>query len=152
MLVRLETLTPWNGEPLSGLRHPANIEALWSADELAAIGLAKPKPFSVPDGKVAVGPVTYVLVNGSVEESREVEDAPNPVPQVITKLQLRNALVSLDLWATLRAALDADLEAQEVFDLASDVNRGHPLVAAFAQSLGKTNAEIDGIFRMAAGL
>jgi len=38
----------WNGEPIEGLRHPLNIETIWSAPELAAIGLTRPDPLDPP--------------------------------------------------------------------------------------------------------
>lgn len=35
----IQTSQSWAGEPIDGVRHPPNIEQLWSAQELAAIGL-----------------------------------------------------------------------------------------------------------------
>lgn len=39
MLCDIETGEIWSGEVIDSLRHPLNIETLWSAPELAAIGL-----------------------------------------------------------------------------------------------------------------
>jgi hypothetical protein len=55
MLIRTDTLQPWRGETLKGVRHPPNIEALWNAQALAAIGVVK----AIPEGFRAVGPASY---------------------------------------------------------------------------------------------
>lgn len=39
MLIHTSDGTEWRGAPINGLRHPLNIEQLWSTEELAAIGL-----------------------------------------------------------------------------------------------------------------
>lgn len=42
--------SPWNGEPIGGIKHPPSIETLWSDQDLAAIGLEKtPIPTPEPD-------------------------------------------------------------------------------------------------------
>jgi hypothetical protein len=47
----------WRGEPIGDVRHPANIEQLWAAGDLAAIGLRKrveaPPVISLDDAKAA---------------------------------------------------------------------------------------------------
>lgn len=41
--------SPWNGEPINGIKYPLIIESLWSDVELAAIGLQKtPVPVEPP--------------------------------------------------------------------------------------------------------
>jgi hypothetical protein len=74
---------------------------------------------------------------------------PVPVPQAVTKLQLFTALTKMGLWSTFWTALNANPEAKFVWDLATDVNRSHELVSAFQQALGKTDQQIDAIFRLA---
>jgi hypothetical protein len=59
MLIRVDTLQPWAGEALHGISYPVSIEQLWTAAELAAIGLVVVKPFIVPDGFMISGPATY---------------------------------------------------------------------------------------------
>ena len=39
MLLFAENDEPWTGQAIDGVRHPLNIEQLWSTEELAAIGL-----------------------------------------------------------------------------------------------------------------
>lgn len=59
MLIRQDTLVPWKGEALNGIKHPKNIEALWSIEDLAAVGLVKAIRFVVPDGYHTTGVATY---------------------------------------------------------------------------------------------
>lgn len=47
MLVHIANDQPWTGEKINGISHPRNIEQLWSAEDLASVGLKKfikPKP------------------------------------------------------------------------------------------------------------
>lgn len=82
MLVRTDTLKPWHGERLhddGGTLYPLNIEQLWSADELLAIGLVPADPFAVPDGKVTTGAPVYALAkDGSVTTTYELADEAGP--------------------------------------------------------------------------
>lgn len=55
---------PWNGEridqdgePCACIRHPPNIEALWTEEELAAIGLTKEDPNPKEEPVEEQGPV-----------------------------------------------------------------------------------------------
>lgn len=73
---------------------------------------------------------------------------PEPVPESITKLQLKYAL-GAD-WPTVKAAIAANPDLQEDWDLTSEVHRDSPLVNGTAQALGYTPQQIDDIFRAAA--
>ncbi len=53
---------------------------LWTDAELAAFSLARAVPFTVPEGKVAVGEARYVEKRGKVYEQFDIEDAPPPPP------------------------------------------------------------------------
>lgn len=75
MLVRLDTLQLWRGEALGGLRHPLNIEDLWSVDQLAAVGLVKRIPFTLPNGQQTVGAPTY---DATGQETYATEPIPPP--------------------------------------------------------------------------
>lgn len=49
-----EGIVPWAGEAIGDIRYPLNIETLFSADQLAALGLySVPNPV-VPDGQRAI--------------------------------------------------------------------------------------------------
>ena len=80
MLVRTDTLQPWTGEPLDNVRHPKTIADLWSDEELATIGLARPALFKAPKGKTRRGKPRYVRKGGKVHEAYDTEDEPSPPP------------------------------------------------------------------------
>jgi hypothetical protein len=107
MLVMIETLQPWRGEPLKktisakemavfdpkrlvkgqkqyevSVRHPLNIELLWSDEELAAIGLAKAIPFKVEDDtkRIVGGTMRYEMKGNKMYEVFDLEDKPAPAP------------------------------------------------------------------------
>ena len=72
---------------------------------------------------------------------------PEPVPESITKLQLKYAL-GAD-WPTVKAAIAADPGLQEDWDLAIEIHRNSPLVIGTAQTVGYTSQQMDDIFRAA---
>lgn len=72
-----------------------------------------------------------------------------PVPQAVTKLQLKKAMTSLGLWDTFWVALNSDADAKLEWDLASDINRNYDKVLTFQQALNKTDEELDNLFRLA---
>lgn len=70
----------WNGELISDIRYPRNIEVLWSDAELAEIGLFHPLPADpAPPGKIAVGE-TVQIVGDNVKVVLTLEDEPPPPP------------------------------------------------------------------------
>ncbi len=80
MLIRTDTLKPWQGERLAGILYPLTIEKLWSDPELAAIGLVKRKRFVVPDGqRIVAGASPTYAIDGS--ETYPVEDIPPPTAE-----------------------------------------------------------------------
>jgi hypothetical protein len=98
MLVRLATLRPWAGERIDDVAHPLDIETLWSVAELAAIGLAAPRPFPTPPGKRIKGEPRYILdADRTVSTLYDIEDIP---PLTI--------IFKADIW---RRATEAEAEA-----------------------------------------
>lgn len=73
-----DTFTRRNGEPIGGVAHPRNIEQLWSAQELAAIGLYQPVVADpVPDGKRIVS-TSVQRAGRAVKFVHVLEDIPPP--------------------------------------------------------------------------
>lgn len=68
------TCKPWRGERLKGIAYPANIEALWTDEELKAIGLFRVQRFAVPAGKKVAGPASYAVVGDVAIEAYAVVD------------------------------------------------------------------------------
>lgn len=68
---------PWDGSPINDIKYPLNIETLWNAQELAAIGLYLPVVPAIPEGTIVVGE-SVTRVNGVVTYIYALEDAPPP--------------------------------------------------------------------------
>lgn len=173
MLVRLDNLQAWRGEPVNGVRHPLNIEQMWNDEELASAGLAKPASFTAPEGKVRTGDVRYVLVEGAVREEYDIEDAPPaPVPPSISDRQffqamaLAGGITQAEALAAVRtgdipaalAAIIAQMPAEAKFNAemllsgATVFERTHALTEQLGAAMGWTSAQIDELFRMAGAL
>ena len=77
-------LMPWNGEPIDGVYYQLNVETLWTADQLTAVGLYPVILFVVPPGQRIVGDAIYRLVGAvrmpgtTVIQSFATEPAPPP--------------------------------------------------------------------------
>jgi hypothetical protein len=90
--------------------------------------------------------------------------APPPVPEYITPAQLRIAVrrvLGIDR-GTLEGTVAAIIagisdpaargDAQDKWDLATVIERSHPLIDVVRQAFGKTHAEVDDMFRVGATL
>lgn len=79
------------------------------------------------------------------------EAGPAPVPRTVTKLQLVRALRQAGLWGAVKQAIaNSGAETKEDWDLSHTIPRNDPLLMGLASALGKTEAEIDDVFRVAA--
>jgi hypothetical protein len=72
----------------------------------------------------------------------------------VTRRQMLTALHRVGLLATIKGAVAAsgDVELQIAFDESQEFQRNNPFLATMAQALGKTDAEVDAIFALAATL
>ena len=90
MLIRTDTLRPWRGEALEGVRHPSNIEFVWTAQERATARLVRQVPATIPQGFHRIGPSTW--------DAAGVETIPTePIPprsQAVTDA-MRDTLVAI---------------------------------------------------------
>lgn len=148
------TFRPWMGEPIDDVSHMLEIEHMWSAEELAVIGLYAAAPAEeVPAGKVVMS-TSVRRVGGMVRFVNELADAPPPpVPASITPLQARKALRV----AGFKAAVDAyvatlPVEQQEEWEYARDIYRDNPIIAAGITAGIMTEAQVDDLFRLGATL
>jgi hypothetical protein len=76
------TLTRLDGKaraPLQVILHQS-----WTAEDRAAFGVHLVEPFTVPDGKLAVGAPRYEKHGSAVVEVIDVEDIPAPQPDTRT--------------------------------------------------------------------
>jgi hypothetical protein len=151
----------WIGEAIDGITHPLNIEQLWSAQELEAIGLWRDDMIApaddVPEGKVSTGR-TVERVNGVVTFVHVLEDAPAPVvPVSISMRQARLALLQAGLLSAVEAAIndltEPDKSAARIeWEYATEMRRDHALIAALAAEMQLSEQQIDGLFIAAAAL
>lgn len=74
--------------------------------------------------------------------------------QPVTRRQMLTALHRVGLLATIKGAVAAsgDIELQIAFDESQEFQRNNPFLATMAAALGKTDAEVDAIFALAATL
>ena len=72
----------------------------------------------------------------------------------VTRRQMLTALHRAGLLATIKGAVSAsgDVELQIAFDESQEFQRNNPFLATMAAALGKTDAEVDAIFALAATL
>lgn len=75
------------------------------------------------------------------------------IPKV-TRRQMLTALHRVGLLPTIKAAVAAreDIELQIAFDEALDFDRNNAFLKSMATALGKTDAEVDAIFALAASI
>jgi len=93
------------------------------------------------------------------EAARIAAEANPPVPFAVSRRQLFLALAAIGVTrAAIRAMIEAtpDAAAREAglieFDEAIHFERGHPLIAQLGAALGRSESQIDDLFRSAANL
>lgn len=83
-------------------------------------------------------------------ERRSLAVDRGPVPSAVSRLQLRDCLRASGDWETVRAAIAADEDASEAWELATSIERNHPLTEQIGMALGADADALDLIFREAA--
>ncbi|ODM77809.1 hypothetical protein [Bradyrhizobium elkanii] len=68
---------------------------------------------------------------------------PPPPPDSCTKLGLKRAFDELGTWASVKAAIAADANVQEEWDLATEIRRADPLVQHMITIVGLSDAQVD---------
>lgn len=112
-----------------------------------------PTGFTPPEGFLAIaaefaGPGW--LWDGAA--FHEEEDAAAPV-LAVSPVQIRRALRQAGLYGAVSAFVAAaDPDVQDAWEYATEIDRRSPLIAGAAEALGKSEAEIDDLFRLASSL
>lgn len=142
-----EGFAPWNAaEPIGGVRYPPNIGDVWSAAELAALGLYAPEPADpIPEGKNVTG-TTVQRVGNVVKFVSALEDAPVPTPAdtPLTMRQLRLGLLLIGGFSSsyiqdaITAIPDATQRgiAQIWYDETTEVQWDHPMTQQLIAATG----------------
>lgn len=158
------TYTAWHGELIDGIRHPLNIEQLWSDDDLAVVDLYKAVDPGIPSDKIATGSHVEV-VDGVLTVIYDLEDKPPP-----TLDELYPALEAWRVWSVadlagldIPAGVDASSADSTTKAIARNqwkappggyFTRGNPLFSndEFLAAFNKTAADINQLWTMAAAL
>ena len=77
---------------------------------------------------------------------------PAPVPTSVPLWAFRQVLLEDNLLAAIQTAVSANTLAANFLEYGNFVDRSSPLLAEIATGLGKTDAEVDGLFRRAAAI
>lgn len=119
---------------------------------------------NIPPDAVEIDAETYnALLTGQASgqeiapnaEGRPVLSTPPPVTATasVSPWQIRKAINSVGLRADVESAIKlADIEMQDAWQYALEFRRDNPLVANLSRLLDKSDAEIDALFELAAGL
>ena len=142
-----EGFSPWNPtDPLGGVRYPPNIGELWSAAELAKLGLYAPAPADpTPEGKIVTG-TTVQRVGNVVKFVNTLADAtvPTPADTPLTMRQLRLGLLLIGgfpasyIQDAILAIPDATQRgiAQIWYDETTEVQWDHPMTQQLIAATG----------------
>lgn len=158
-LVIGSTITELHGQAFvdaAGIQHPGNVIDLWSAADLAAVGVLPIVDDAVPAGKVGINP-TLALGIGQVLRhfGGYADEAPTPtvVGITITPVQGRLALLNAGLLDQVEAMVKgADRATQLWYDYATQWERTNPILNELGAALGLTSAQIDNLFTQAAAI
>ncbi len=115
-------------QPIDGVKHPANIEKLWSTEDLEAIGLELvPTPTPAPQPETSTDPADYPL---TPVQFRAMVELLGKGPEI-------EAAISGIEDAAIRAVARAKYEYSTEFERSDD------LFELLAPQIGMTDADID---------
>lgn len=109
----------WDGEPVGGITHQRNIEQLWLAADLEAIGLWRDDMIAsadvVPEGKQVVS-TDVRRVDGVVKYVNVLEEAPGPTAEDVKAEANRRIIAVCPDWKQRNLTAQAVLLAKQVAD------------------------------------
>lgn len=147
----------WDGrEKIGDISYQPNIGDLWTAEDLAVIGLYKPVEPPVPFGKVVVGK-TVQRSNGVVTYLYTLESVPL---SDLNRIQFRFMVKKLGVGPAIEQAIAAmpagsELEqngkilAETLWEDGQLFERSHPLFTQLAPSVGLSPEQIDAAWLVA---
>lgn len=151
------TFREWDGrEKIGNISYQPNIGELWSADDLAAIGLYAPVVPAVPAGKVVVGK-TVERVNGVVTFVYVLESVPL---SDLNRIQFEFMVEKLGIGPAIEAAIaalpdgteleqNAKIMARVLYRSGQRFERSHSLFTELAPAVGFTSEQIDAAWLVA---
>ena len=88
-----------------------------------------------------------------IDRVSTLETVVNRLPGVtdsqITKLQVKKQAQAMGIWEALKAAIAADADLNEDWELTNGVAKDHPAVLLMAAALNMTSADVDAFFAAA---
>jgi hypothetical protein len=95
-----------------------------------------------------------ITIKIAADGTRTVEDdGITRVPEVITAVQGRLALLQVGLLDSVESSISgASREVQIFWEFATEWHREHAVLIALGQSLGLKDSQVDDLFRLAKGL
>ena len=142
---------PWDGrEKIRGISYQPNIGDLWTADELASLGLYEPVRPAVPRGKV-VASERVARVDDVVTFVYTLESVPLPD---LNRIQFEFMVEKLGIGAAIEQAIaampedtepaqNAKILARVLYRSGQTFERSHPLFTELAPAVGFTPEQID---------
>lgn len=93
------------------------------------------------------------LVGGVWTQQWEVAPYTPPVPDFVSPRQIRQALTRAGLRQAVETAVSSgDQDVKDWWEFATSFERTHPMVIGMGQALGKTDADLDDLWRLAGSL
>lgn len=74
------------------------------------------------------------------------------IPQSITRIQAMKVMKSMGLWDTFKAVIASNQDAQDEWDLATELQRSNKFVAQLMPALSLTSEQLDSLFVQASSL
>jgi len=141
----------WRGEPINGIRHPKNIEKIWTDAELEAIGLCRPAPFDpLPEGHIAVeGSERVEVVGGVPKQVRDTMPAieAERAKMKVSRFQFTEALRDAgQLQNFINAAQAVGGRDMRAFEQVTEVRRNSNFIEAVRVQVGATQEAVDNLF------
>lgn len=136
------------------VQHPANVLDIWTADELASIGVYQIVEPQVPTGHRVIE-TSLAFVDGSVVRQAVTEPftpPPEPVPQAVSAARAKITLFEDGLYDTVEAICTAHpyFPVRIWWASATEWQRHHPYILAIGAELGLTEEDLDDKFVRAA--
>lgn len=158
VVVSTEQEAAWSLTPIGGiasfeLNHsPGSLEAL-SPEECRRFLIQKVELPEPPAGQRLAG-YTLALEDGVITAEATFEPLPPPpVPQQVSRMQAKLALLQADLLDDVEAAIaGASREVQIYWAEVSELHRDHTILTQMTTALGWTSEQVDDLFRTAAAI
>lgn len=144
------TFIPWLGQALEGIRHPLNIETLWTGEELAAKGLYIAAAADTPAVTKNITGTTIKRIGGTVKVVNTLVDKPPETPSdfVLSDRQLRLGLIAGGIpLASIEAAIASIPDATQRaaaeiwWDRSIEVHWDHPMTQSLIALVGITQEQ-----------